>query len=500
MDRIIDSLNSHSNKNELHFSEPFYVSKDNKTIMGEVPFSEILFLDYRDTDAGSNPREFNGLRKSNVSIIKSLLENPKNLFRFLHSGVIVSILNGSTDSKNIVKYDECCLTNGNQTRFIILIIFLLKLLFDKKDVSPIKQDQIKLLATKYFSTNAKAQRILHYVRFNKVNQVSSFLTKNKKYNDLFKSLKLDDFLNSKIRIQLNIVNHIIKDLENDPDSYLVGTMIAEANNDTQKVKTDDIFGNKYKIELEKKVFNVFINTYKNKYQIEYRLGEVLEQKDKVHILTLLRPIIATGIITKDKEIYHYTNQRDPIYKLFEKLLKKYRKKKEIPIIPHLVPFLFDIREKYVKPSLDKHKRELVRKYKELALHDELDDSVIGRELLKFKSNDQKLEKLIRTTVNYNIEHIFPVLIFQLRKLIVIDENQKIVFNIPKDKIEEFIRGLTEIIYEKYVEKKLAGLPTSLTTVVRSKDFYEMGNDSYKTFLRTMKVEENNFILNNRINI
>ena len=129
MNKIIDSLNYHSTKNELHFSESFFISKDKKTIMGEIPFFEILFLDYRDTEAGSNPREFNGLQKSNISIIKSILEDSKNLFRFLHSGIIVSIINGSVDKDTVVKYDECCLTNGNQTRFIILILFLLKLLF-----------------------------------------------------------------------------------------------------------------------------------------------------------------------------------------------------------------------------------------------------------------------------------------------------------------------------------------------------------------------------------
>lgn len=377
----------------------------------------------------------------------------------------------------------------------------MKLLFHQKELSLIKQNQIKFVLEKHFSSNPKAERIFTYVRYNKVNQVSNYLLKNRKHYDLFNNLKLDEFLNSKIRMQLNIVNYIMEDLEYDSDSYSVGTRIAEANNDTQKVKIDDIFGNKYKGELEKKVFNVFINTYKDKYQIEYRLGEVLEQKDKVHILTLLRPLIATGLMTKDKEIFHYTNQRDPIYKLFERLLYKNKKKKEIPLIPLFIPFLYNIREKYVKPALDKHKRELIRKYKELALHDELDDSAIGKEIVKVKSSDSKLERLIRTTVNHNIEHIFPVLIFQIRKLISLDEvYQKIFFTIPEDKIDEFLKGLTEIIYEKYVEKKLAGLPTSLTTVVRSKDFYEMGSDAYKTYLRTMKAEESNYILNNRINV
>ena len=46
----------------ISFSETFYKSSDAKTIMGEVPFKEILFLEYRETEAGSNPREYYGLK------------------------------------------------------------------------------------------------------------------------------------------------------------------------------------------------------------------------------------------------------------------------------------------------------------------------------------------------------------------------------------------------------------------------------------------------------
>ena len=102
--------------------------------MGEVPFSEILFLDYRDTEAGSNPREYIGLKKTNESIIKSLLKDCENMFRFLHSGIIVSLVNPIIDLEGkLVKYDDCCLTNGNQTRFIVLILVVLKLVFREKE-------------------------------------------------------------------------------------------------------------------------------------------------------------------------------------------------------------------------------------------------------------------------------------------------------------------------------------------------------------------------------
>lgn len=73
MDKAINIIKEKLIENTINFSETFYISSDKKTIMGEVPFSEILFLDYRDTEAGSNPREYIGLKKTNENIIKSLL-------------------------------------------------------------------------------------------------------------------------------------------------------------------------------------------------------------------------------------------------------------------------------------------------------------------------------------------------------------------------------------------------------------------------------------------
>ena len=68
---------------------------------------------------------------------------------------------------------------------------------------------------------------------------------------------------------------------------------------------------------------------------------------------------------------------------------------------------------------------------------------------------------------------------------------------PEDVINIFIKTLVEIIYEGYIETKLAGLPTSLTTVVRSKAFYDIGSESYKTLIRAHNISENNFIHSNR---
>ena len=74
----------------INFPTKFYVSPDNKTILGETIIKDILFLDYRDSEAGSNPREYVGLKKTNLDVLKSILSD-QEMFRFLHSGVIVSL-------------------------------------------------------------------------------------------------------------------------------------------------------------------------------------------------------------------------------------------------------------------------------------------------------------------------------------------------------------------------------------------------------------------------
>lgn len=500
MDKLLDMVTEKLNSNIIEFAEPFYISNDKKTIMGEVPFSEILFLEYRDTEAGSNPREYIGLKKTNESIIKSLLKDYENMFRFLHSGIIVSLVNPIIDlGGKLVKYDDCCLTNGNQTRFIVLILVVLKLIFREKELTTLKQKQINSFIKNNFPGNPKTRSIMPYIKHNRVNQITNFLLKNSKYLKSFKEIKLEYFLKSRIRIQLNLINSIVDDLEDELDTYSAGTFIAEANNDTQKVRVDDIFGNKYRKQLEENIFKNFIAKYENNVKIEYRLGEVVEKIEKVHILTLLRPVVATGILTKEKDIFNFTNKRDPIYKLFERLLNTSKGKQTVPIISRLIPFLYNIREKYVKPILEKHRRELIRKYKERALMDDLENSIIGKDIIEVKSDDLRLEKLIKNIVNYNIEHILPVLIFRIRRMIdEVPENGNIKLNVDKDKIFDFFQALIEVIYGKYVEKKLGGLPTSLTTLVRSKDFYDIGSEAYEILIRTYKVNESNFIYRNRI--
>ncbi len=498
MDNLISELKRISNSKKLTFSEKFYFSTDRKTIMGEIPFKEILFLDYRDTEAGSNPREYIGLKKTNKVILQSILAHDE-LFRFLHSGIIVSLTDTDiSEEKQTITYSDCCLTNGNQTRFLILLVTLLKLFSLTQKQSNIDSKKYNTFIKSTFGDSTKILTILHRVNFSKISQVVAFLKDNTKYFNKFRDMELNSFLNLKVRIQVNPINFIISDLEEKLDEYSVGTMIAEANNDTQNVKTDDIFGNKNKKDLETYLFNIFNKINKDKVKIEYRFGEVSDGADKVHILTLLRPIISTGILTKEKKIFEYTNQRGPIYKTFEKLLRdKERADKTIKVISQLIPSLYTIRKTYVAPELDLQKKNFQREYIGKATAGELSETIVAKQISSVK-DEKEIEKIIKPHINYNIEHIFPVLIYRVRKLFnKSGTSEKIDFIVPEDKLPDFFRALIEAIYKKYIETKLGGLRSSLTTFARSKEFYEAGGETYIALKNAYHLKESDFIEKNK---
>ena len=269
-DITLEIIEKSQNKT-ISFEEPFYKSSDNKTIMGEVAFKEILFIEYRDTEAGSNPREYIGLKKTNLELVRSLLQDSTKMFRFLHSGMILCLTTDPSADLSIdsIKYDECCLTNGNQTRFVILLIALTKLYFAQGEIATITQKDYTKFIEGTFGKSEAIKTILEHLRFPKITEFVNYVCKNKNLKDAFDNLDIRSFLNSKIRVQANVINAVIEDLSTNLDTYSAGTLIAEANNDTQKVRTDDIFGNKYKEDLQKYLFTEFIKLYGNSVRIEY---------------------------------------------------------------------------------------------------------------------------------------------------------------------------------------------------------------------------------------
>ncbi|MFH1231175.1 MAG: hypothetical protein V1709_06720 [Planctomycetota bacterium] len=497
MTSLIDTIKSIRQEKKITFPEKYYKSSDNKTIMGELSFKEIILLDYRETgeesnEAGSNPREYKGLRKANEDIIKSLLKDYKNMFRFLHSGIIVSLQNTKSVDERTIQYANCCLTNGNQTRFIILILTLLKLI--SKSLKDVKQPEFDQFIKQNFKDTSSWKNVLKYLRFKRVKEIIDFLKKNGKYKTSFDNMDLNDFLNSRIRIQINLIDNISSDVTR-LDTYDIGTLIAEANNNTQNVKVDDIFGTKNRRELNEKIFTDFITKHRNQIEIEFRFDEIVDNVKKVHILRLLRPVVATGILTNQNDIYKLTNKRTPIYALFGKLLKKNNATKTITAISKLIPLLFDIRQKYIEPYLNDFESKFVREYEKKAISGDLNWTIIKNKINKAKDNDTALNNLIRSNIKYNIDHIIPVLIFRI-KLLFIDQDGRVDLSIPEKNRPSFFKALIESIYRNYIEMRLKGLPTSLTTALRDESFYRFAEETYTALKHSLKLKETNYIQEN----
>ncbi len=68
-----------------------------------------------------------------------------------------------------------------------------------------------------------------------------------------------------------------------------------------------------------------------------------------------------------------------------------------------------------------------------------------------------------------------------------------LFIVPENKRPDFFRALIEAIYKKYIETKFGGLPSSLTTFARSKDFYKAGEETYIALKNAYHLEESDFI-------
>ncbi|MGA3084120.1 MAG: hypothetical protein ABSE95_04945 [Thermodesulfobacteriota bacterium] len=484
-----------SKENTISFPDKYWYSGDKKSILGETLFKDILFLDYRDSEAGSNPREYNGLKKSNIEIIKSLLKDPKNMFRFLHSGMIVSLTGLSFSSENTLKFKSCCLTNGNQTRFIILILALLKYYTSENLLENITAKSFH----QFLKENLRDEKVisfLKFVKFGRVNEIVSFIKGEGKYQRCFNELKLEDFLTSKIRIQINVIDRIL-DAVDELDEYSAGTLIAGANNETQKVAIDDIFGSRYKRELKDNIFKEFENKYGESLKIEYRLGEIVEKGPKVHILTLLRPVVSTGILTKEKDIHKYANQRIPIYNLFIKLIKNREKAQEtIQVISKLIPFLYQIRENYVLRYLRIQKEIIYRDIKEKALLEELGETSLRDKIRLINNNEltEESDKAIKKMTNYNIEHIFPVIVFRIRKILKYSKDgNEINLTIDEKNYDEFFKTIVNSIYKKYIDTKLVGTSGSITDEIRNKHFFTHGEEAYEAEKNHLNFKETNLI-------
>jgi len=110
---------------KIRFGYIEYSVPSNEVVMALITVGQLLPVPYKDSAAGSNPREFQGMKSTtNKKILESLLRNPK-IFWALHSGVTVTVTAGDNIDE-LLEYEDACLTNGLQTITIVRILAMIK--------------------------------------------------------------------------------------------------------------------------------------------------------------------------------------------------------------------------------------------------------------------------------------------------------------------------------------------------------------------------------------
>jgi hypothetical protein len=474
-----------SNK-QIHFINTFYASKEKDTYSGHVMIKDLLFIDYVDTPVGSNPREFQGFSNStNKIILESIIRNCNSTFEKLHSGFTINIANSMISSGSTVEFTDACLTNGNQTRAIFLLIIFVKLhqIFQgrKEIVSKISAD---IASNRFFEIINEVfsieQRKLFEMLFGfqkghlkQVNAALNVLNRNPELKNMISNTPIEDYLQTEVFVKINNLNSLNM-LFN--ENYMVefGTAIAEANNETQNVKGDDLFGTKNQEILKKTILK---KTEKiPNLVIDYRYGQNHDENCTIlRVLDLLRLVIPTALIVNENEVHTYANKREAVYRIFDALIEKWKSEKDKDIdlknlfilLDNLIPELYEIAVKVSKEAIKFCKTQITKENFE---NNYFMVDLTEPYLQLFQDTNTKLEeanKLLQTRLKIEDKSIYWFFIFATKDLITIREDLSVTFD-PSDIL---ITKMVEWIYKRLIKEKLNAPRGSSSDIVRNKIIY-----------------------------
>ncbi len=163
----------------------------------------------------------------------------------------------------------------------------------------------------------------------------------------------------------------------------------------------------------------------------------------------------------------------------------------------MIPLLYDIRENFIIPQLRLHKSIFYREYREKAINKELDTTTI-RDRIKFKDGELLEDSIdaLKKITNFNIDHIIPVVVFRIRKIIKLNLLAKWQLQFQTDK-EKFFKTIIQAIYKSYIELKLIGTAGSITDEIRKTAFFKNGEEGYEALKNLLNFEETKFIEENK---
>ena len=488
---------------------------DQKTEISSATIaSQLISIPYLDTNAGSNPREFLGVTTTNEDILKSILSNSV-LFWAKHSGVILTILNTKIDQinfdelngrKGTISYSDVCLTNGLQTVSILRILLIIKVYqistkrehihtkITKKMIAPLSE------ALKEELGETVAEFLMDNIAVKQMSKILYWFHKddNTQYYDIINKLSVEDILNIRVSFKAVRLDPLLEyykpNLYGDDISKELGYDIATSNNSTQSVKEDDKFGTVHKEWLDKHLMKDIINDV----DIIYRINSKNDDSKDIskHILDLLRAIIPTTIFINNEKfensnqlpsiISSYASNRVPIYRFFEKLIKKYNEnqndlqlKDAIIITRNLMPDLVKVMLNFESTLKSYYKNDLTfNKVCDLLSYGMPND----KQNLKVRlgcdpaeENEEVLNKAARKSLSFSSNVLFPIFIYASYRCIEIDDKLNVTYIIHGP---NFKKIMEKCIYRVVLESRITRQHGSTSDLFRDPRIYIQAKNAF----------------------
>lgn len=464
--------------------------ENDQSLAHYTTINNLVGIGYLDTPAGSNPREFQGMSKTNTIILKSFLDD-RTFFWSRHLGINLTIKKGEITRNGALRgkiiYEDACITNGLQTISIFRILLMIKIYQSNRNRSTIhkrivsgNEDGFKKVILNELGDIA--EDFFSSISIKQINCIYSWFYKkeNKKYLNIINNMNIEDILKTVITIKSVMLDNMVSDTNSDSEYILqkLGDTIALTNNETQNVREDDKFGTKRGKWLDD---NFLCNVSGQIVDVEYRKFSTKKgELPTKHILDILRSIIFTSLIVDSKEntsdasmVSKYANSRVIIYSLFEKFINRYesnprdvKMNQVTTIIKNMMPSLLNLMFVF-EEKLNDYYSELditkICKYCDISEDDFLKKISIKDDedgIVKVEKINENIGRMLK----FSSLHLFPIFIFSIRKAIIVNEKLNVNIDINENQIEKII----DLIYYKMLNLKLNGQIGSSSDLYRKK--------------------------------
>ncbi len=481
---------------DLKFGALKYADPEPEALLTSTTISQLLAVPYKYSEAGSNPREFQGMKSgTNKKILESFIKNHKTTFWALHSGVSITVINGRVEL-GVLSFDDACLTNGLQTVTIGRILTLIKAYqnFTEKPeihtkINAAMEKNWRECINSGFPADLSEQLLT--ISLQHVNSVLNWLglPENKEYLDSVNQMSLADILNTKVSVKVVLLNELSEfapEVDGEPDLETLGNAIAEANNETQKVDAGDLFGTGNQSWLQEQLFNQPLSHA----VIEYRRfseNRTDNSRKIIHVLDLLRAILPTTfIVDPDVEdlasfVADYANRREQIYNWFNKVIKAHQNNHPIDmarvvgILRDLTPSLVDMMFR-VQALWDEERKALsysvVNEW--IPLSKTSLNSLIFEDQKMTRPNS-KADAEIKRFLSFGFSNLFTIFVFATHTAIAVDSNSGVSYQLDDPTVKQMVKG----IYQNLARERLKKTLGSTSNLFRDPEIYRSAEGLFK---------------------